>query len=191
METNAWSRLRDQAFSQRVLPVFLEYKDKQGMRSSRPRSRYLPLRPDLILSPAEHAEVLRLHQRLELLGGGPAVRGSDRWIETQQRVEAIAAGALSRRLGLELFMVLDVDRADGYRTMLQVLTIGLDRRGSHGQMWWSLRGRSLRKDQTLGTLPAGISFDAARILRRTLMGTWVPLHPVPMARRDTHAFRNR
>lgn len=191
METNAWSRLRGQAFSQRVLPVFLEYKGKQGMRAARPRSRFLPLRPDLILSPAEHAEVLRLHRRLELLGGGPDVRRSNRWIESQQRVEAIASGALNRRLGIEPFMVLDVERAGGYRTLLQVLTIGLDRRGSHGLMWWSLHGRALRKDQTLGALPAAISFDAARILRRTLMGTWVPLHPMPMPRRDPHAFRNR
>lgn len=191
MESNAWSRLRDLAFSQRVLPVFLEYKEQRGMLAARPRSRFLPLRPDLFLSPTEHAEVLRHHQRLELLGGEPGVRQSDQWIQLHRRVETIAAGALNRRLGIEPFMVLDVERDDGYRTLLQVLTIGLDRRGSHGLMWWWLRGRALRKDQTLGALPAGIGFETARICRRTLTGAWVPLHPVPMPRRDQHAFRNR
>lgn len=191
METNAWSRLRDQAFSRRVLPVFLAYKGKQGMRAARPRSRFLPLRPDLILSPTEYAEVLRLHRGLELLGGGLGARQSDRWIELQRRVEAIATGALNRRLGIEQFMVLDVERDDGYRTLLQVLTIDLDRSGRYGLMWWSLKGRALRKDQTMGALPAGINFETARICRRTLAGVWVPIHPVPMARRNQHAFRIR
>lgn len=189
MKTKTWSHLSTERYFKRRQPVFPDYQDKVGMVSPVLRSRFHDLDPSLVFSRAEYAEVRRLMQKKEALGRDIEARQSEAWTTLDRRIEQLAAGALQRHIGIERYMVLDVERDDGYRTVLQVLNVDLHTRWADGPFTWSLSGRALRKNQTLGTIPESTSFDSARILRRTLSGTWVPLTPRPKRQpKARHAF---
>lgn len=184
-----WYRLRDQADGMRVWSQVPRYREGPG---SKPRSLIKSLPPESVLAPSELSEVKRLHRRLALLEGRGDDQAREIKLELKNRISVVAAASLTRRVGIERFMVLDVERDDGYRASLQVLEVGMEpSRGWRWSMWWSLSGRSLRKDRTLGERPASINFGAARVLRRTLSGAWVSLTTTPVRRKERDALRHR
>ena len=108
-------------------------------------------------------------------------RGYDAFREEQRKIDKgigeLAAQVLERELGLELYMVIHLVRDDCVQRRFQVLNFGFRfDRWMSGYGWvWELSGRKLRKDASLGQLTEGMSFCAARIMRRKLDGSWVPL----------------
>lgn len=92
-------------------------------------------------------------------------------------VDRLSAQVLGRELGLERYMVIRLQRHDGYESRLQVLEFGVrwEREWGRNYWMWDLEGRKPRKDGTLGSLPAFASFDRAQISRRRLDGAWESL----------------
>jgi hypothetical protein len=91
-------------------------------------------------------------------------------------ISAICEKALARKVGLKKFMVIEVTDADGRQTKLQYLGVSVYRDVRKGRMLrWSLTGRSVRMDGTLGKNDEScvVLYDAIR--RRKLDGTWVYL----------------
>jgi hypothetical protein len=92
---------------------------------------------------------------------------------TSARLDVLAATVLQRSIGLERYMVVYVRRDDGFEVKLQVLSLRLEPHPrSLRRLTWGLKGRALRKDETLGVTPVGIFFTHAAIVRRRLDGSW-------------------
>ncbi|WP_342616567.1 hypothetical protein [Rhodoferax sp. GW822-FHT02A01] len=92
-------------------------------------------------------------------------------------LELISERVLKREVGLERYMVIHIVRYGGTERRLQVLCFSVIDRGIGTRLTWELTGRSLRKNQTLGSRHEGLCINFAKIYRRTLDGSWVRLHP--------------
>jgi hypothetical protein len=147
--------------------VPLEIRSRLAWRASRLPS----IGPRDLLSRSEKRECDALFKRLDREASYEAKEPQ------RARLAAISAAVLRRRLGLERYMVVRIARADGHRVTMQVLQLTLTRGFgySRSELAWDLDGRSLRKNGTLGQLPARMTFTQAKIAVRTLSGEWRPL----------------
>jgi len=177
---NAWYSLRMRDHWNARAAADPPYKEKSGPKALAARSAFLDLEPKDIMSPSEFREAERILRRLKVEKGTPDVDDSQSHRdEMRLRIERLAAAVLLRYISLERHMVLEVHRDDGYRVRLQVRSVRLHHAGPRGVgLMWSLEGRGLRKNETLGSSREGISFSQARISRRTLTGEWRRLAPV-------------
>jgi hypothetical protein len=92
------------------------------------------------------------------------------------KLEKLSAAVLKRELGLELYMVLHIQRYGGHEKKFQALDINLMEDYGPARVWgWVVDGRALRKDGTIGSKGAGISFGLAKVYRRKLDGSWIRL----------------
>lgn len=92
-------------------------------------------------------------------------------------LDALAAKVLARELGLERYMVIHTVRTDGHEKHMQLLSMGFqdDRWNRRSRWMWSLHGRRLRKDGTIGDRPDWTCIGTGVISRRQLDGTWIHL----------------
>ncbi|MFT3718579.1 hypothetical protein [Pseudorhodoferax sp.] len=91
--------------------------------------------------------------------------------------DALASTVLARELGLERYMVIHTIRSGGHEKLMQLLSMGFqDDRWSRLSRWmWSLHGRRLRKDGTIGDKPDWTCIGTGLISRRQLDGGWTHL----------------
>lgn len=151
---------------------------------------FLDLSPIRLMKPAELRQAKSLlrklsrhHERVRADAEKPKAeqKGYEalRAVRTQlyAEVDRLSAQVLGRELGLERYMVIHLQRHDGYESRLQVLEFGVRWEWEWGRNdWmWDLAGRKPRKDGTLGSLPSSVGFDRAKIIRRRLDGTWESL----------------
>lgn len=118
--------------------------------------------------------VANLDRALMARIGTTGVDGSDRALRDRwhQDLTDLSAGVWERVVGLEVYSVVHIDRGD-YQCRFQMLEIELMRLGGGAQGWsWTLNGRLLRRDGTLGSKSGGIGFRSADIQRRHLDGIW-------------------
>ena len=98
--------------------------------------------------------------------------------EIELRIEGLAQVVLRRRLGVERFMVLNVERADGYCKRLQIDRLAFAEWRHHYLQWaWHVSGRSIRKDGKLGSRSESMTFREAKVARRSLTGEWIAVKP--------------
>lgn len=91
------------------------------------------------------------------------------------QMDVLASEVWKREVGLERYSVIRVAR-DSLDYRFQVLSFSFCRDfGRWGEWAWSLHGRSLRKNETLGHSSKGLSFREAHLVRRYLDGTWCQL----------------
>lgn len=142
--------------------------------------------PELLLSPLELKQAnAYLKQSSRYTSHVWDLKYLEKYRESNQRISAkmqsLASAALLRQSGLEKFMVVSIHRYDRLIVKLQVLEVNLIESGfrtAGGQkLLWSIRGRTVRKDGSLGKKDDRIGFDKAFILRRRLDNTWVPIKP--------------
>jgi hypothetical protein len=183
-QANRWTRPRP-------LPAYKEPAEPRFPQ--REEELFLALDPEDLMSPSEAKEAGRLLRRLDKahrsMGEDTEDLRSCR-ITLQSRIAVLARAILHRHIGLQRHMVVDVERDGGYRVVLQVLEMSLHQRTGPSDWMWSLEGRALRKDKTLGSLRAGISFTRARIARRKLTGEWLRLAQLPRRFKE-HEHRAR
>lgn len=133
------------------------------------------------LTAGEQKEVVRLRVGL-----------ADQTVDWEQkaplrnRLSRISFAVLSRRFGIQKFMVLDIERDDGFRAKFLLTTASFVETLYGDGFRLILDGYALRKDESIGLTSSGIGFDKARIRRRLLTGEWVSLRPIARRRRDAH-----
>ena len=94
--------------------------------------------------------------------------------QTSDRLAELSEVVLGREIGLKKYMVIRVERDDGFTLQLQVLSFSISY--FRGYMdGWDVIGRNLRKDETLGLRDEWLSFRSAHISRRLLDGSWTKL----------------
>lgn len=169
-------------FEQRRWSEEPSYREKRHKRASRTRPRHLDMHPWFHLSPNEN-RVLE-----NLLRGRSLAADYDDRKPFEHRISALATSAAFRCLGVERFMVLDIERHDGLRVLLLVSDITIR---DLARVAWRLEGFSLRKDGSIGSKPTGISFTRARIMRRRLDGNWQLLRPRNKPKFRAHAHTPR
>lgn len=144
--------------------------------------------PDLLMSSSEKREarkhlraLARLHRDWSEADPRPASNEWEAFREKMDRIHEalgrIAESVLEREVGLQRYMVVDVQRSETYRRQLQILSFNLMDRFARTEWAWELSGRNVRKDGTLGKNSESMTFNVARILRRRLDGTWERLSP--------------
>lgn len=171
--------LQHRKFDQRRLPAEPTYREKSGKRALRPRPRHIDMRPRFHLSAYENSVLASLlHQRSKA-----ADYEAQKPVET--RVSALATAAALRCLGIERFMVLDIERHDGHKVLMLVTAISFS---VVAWLSWDLDGLALRKDGTIGRKSTGICFTSARIKRRKLDGDWQTLRPRNKPEFRVHAY---
>lgn len=153
----------------------MEFLDLSPIRLMQPVELRLAKR--LLKKLAQHHEAVRAdaqNPRSEQKGY-EAIRAVRRQLDAE--VDRLSAQVLGRELGLERYMVIHLQRHDGYESRIQVLEFGVrwEREWGRNYWMWDLEGRKPRKDGTLGSLPARASFDRAQISRRRLDGAWESL----------------
>lgn len=123
------------------------------------------LHPMLLMDKTE----LRLAKKL--------IRQIDRGNKREQASGQLAdlnAAVLEREIGLKKYMVIRVERDNGFTLQLQALSFSIS--CFRGYMdGWDVRGRNIRKDGTLGLRDERLVFRNARISRRLLDGSWARL----------------
>ena len=98
----------------------------------------------------------------------------DKREQASNRLAELSEVVLGREIGLKKYMVIRVEREDGFTLQLQVLSFLISYfRGYIGV--WNVSGRNIRKDGTLGLRDEGLAFRNARISRRMLDGSWATL----------------
>lgn len=92
----------------------------------------------------------------------------------RKQLAELSEGVLGREIGLKKYMVIRVERDDGFTLQLQALSFSISY--FRGYMdGWDVIGRNLRKDETLGLRDEWLSFRNAHISRRLLDGSWAKL----------------
>lgn len=160
--------LQQRKFDQRRLPAEPTYREKGGARASRPRPRHVDMHPSFHLSAFENTVLESLQRQRSLVTDYEARKP----VET--RVAALATAAAFRCLGIERFMVLDIERNDGHKVLMLVTAISFS---FAARLSWDLDGLALRRDGTIGRKSTGICFTSAKIQRRRLDGGWQTLRP--------------
>lgn len=141
--------------------------------------------PEQMMQPAELKQARRLLRRLDRLhaevtenGNLPRHQRKDDEQLTKRRhlldseLDALCAVTWKREVGLERYSVLHARRGD-FEARFQLLSFDVsDSSGWAGKWMWSLNGRALRKDGTLGFNHEGIGFRFALLSRRHLDGIW-------------------
>lgn len=87
---------------------------------------------------------------------------------------------LKRYLGVGLYSVLHVRHPDRPEALLQVLRVDVGFNDWNRRWLWSVHGRKLRKNGTLGFADAYTCFDLAAVRRRRLDGTWERVLPLDL-----------
>ncbi len=170
--TTSWYKMK--ALRSRVWRETPTYRMKSGPRVMRDRLTAWYLDPELLLSKGERREAHSLLARLMRMSVSVVDEdGSPQRNDLLHRLERVASGALRRCVGLERFMVVRIRRGDGHSVAcrLETLTLEASRFGL-SRLQWSVDGKGLRKDMTVGSSRAGISFISAHISRRLLTGRW-------------------
>jgi len=124
------------------------------------------LHPMLLMDKTE----LRLAKKL--------IRQIDRGNKREQALGQLAdlnAAVLEREIGLKKYMVIRVERDDGFTIQLQALSFSISYFSGYIDGCWDVSGRNIRKDGTLGLRDEGLTLRNARISRRLLDGSWVKL----------------
>ena len=145
------------------------------------RKLFLDLAPAKLMSPSEVKEVSSLLVASD--------RSDPLFEQRSQRLAQLGGAVLFRHLGVERYMVLEVERDDGHRVRMQLIDVHIE--GAEyewGWKWW-LSGRALRKDATLGSLPEGICYSSARISCRLLTGEWRRMAPKSVRTKERYASR--
>lgn len=101
---------------------------------------------------------------------------SAKYESARTKLKHFSAEVLKRELGLELYMVVHIQREGGHEAKFQALELDLMQCYGPGRVWaWRVEGRALRKDGTIGSKGARITFGLAKVYRRKLDGSWVRL----------------
>lgn len=123
------------------------------------------LHPLLLMDKTEERLLRKLFRQID---------GGNKREQASSQLADLSAAALEREIGLKKYMVIRVERDDGLTLQLQALSFSITCfRGYMGG--WSVRGRIIRKDGSLGLLDKGLAFRHASISRRLLDGSWVNL----------------
>lgn len=172
-------------------PLRLDQNDH--MRSSLSQSHMTPdndFSPTTLMASVELGKARRLlsklerhHERVRLDAELPSSKrkGYESYREERnaidQELDALASNVLARELGLERYMVIHTIRSDRHERHMQLLSMGFQNdRWSYRSRWmWTLYGRCLRKDETIGDKRDWTCIDAGVISRRQLDGTWTQL----------------
>lgn len=94
--------------------------------------------------------------------------------QASDRLADLSEVVLGREIGLKKYMVIRVERDDGFTLQLQALSFSIS--NFRGYMdGWDVSGRNLRKDETLGLRDEWLAFRNAHISRRLLDGSWETL----------------
>lgn len=86
----------------------------------------------------------------------------------------LSEAVLEREIGLKKYMVIKVEREDGFTLQLQALSFSVSHYTGHADSWL-ISGRNIRKDGKLGKCDIGLSFRSALVSRRQLDGSWTAL----------------
>lgn len=121
------------------------------------------LHPLLLMDKTEQRLLRKLVRQID---------GGEKREQASNQLADLNAAVLEREIGLKKYMVIRVERDDGFTVQLQVLSFSYF---IYNMGMWSVSGRNIRKDGTLGLLNKGLAFRNARISRRLLDGSWVRL----------------
>lgn len=170
-----WYRLRNNRLMAKPFPARPAHKERGEEKSLDAQlKRYSILSPVDVLSRGEAREVRRLFK----IDEGDAFDSESKRAACRRLAE-LAQAVLGRYIGLERFMVIDVERDNGKRTKLLLKEFDiLNRNGWNPDWTWMLSGRALRKNGTIGYSSSSIGFRDARVHRRTLAGEWKRLSPI-------------
>jgi len=103
-----------------------------------------------------------------------------KWRASHARLDELSADMLKRYLGVGLYSVLHVRHPDRPDALLQVLRVNVGFNDWNRRWRWSVHGRKLRKNGTLGFADAYVCFDLADVRRRRLDGTWDRILPLDL-----------
>lgn len=144
-----------------------------------------PFPPETMMVRAESSKARRLLRKQDVVHGEselnralPKAEQKDFDLFSQRHkvlsaeLDALCATVWKREVGLERYTVLHARRGD-FESRFQVLSFSVsDNRRWSDQWMWSLYGRALRKDETLGFKDGSIGFRQACLMRRHLDGAW-------------------
>lgn len=96
--------------------------------------------------------------------------------QASNQLAKLSEAVLERGIGLKKYMVIKVEREDGFTLQLQALSLSFSVSHYTGYVdSWLISGRNIRKDGTLGQRDECLSFRSAHVLRRQLDGSWIAL----------------
>lgn len=123
------------------------------------------LHPLLLMNKAELRLVKKLIKQVD---------DKDKYKQASDQLAELSEAVLKRGIGLKKYMVIRVERDDGFTIKLQALSFSISY--FRGYMdCWDVSGRNIRKDGTLGRCDETAFLRSALISRRLLDGSWVKL----------------
>jgi hypothetical protein len=144
-----------------------------------------PFPPELMMQRGELAKARRLLRNLNRIHEQsgldealpkPTRKGYEHFTKLRRaawtEMDTLAAEVWEREVGLERYSVVRVQRED-VEYSLQVLSFSFRDGLPWQEHWmWTLEGRVLRKDGTLGLKDIGVGLRFANLYRRHLDGSW-------------------